>query len=107
MEVSILGQIYTIIERKRADDPKLEFSDGYCETQSKKIIICDIIPEKDTLEKVVEYKKQVIRHEIIHAFLFESGLDDNSPWARNEEIVDWIAIQAIKLLRAFSFADCL
>ena len=36
--------------------------------------------------------KKVIRHELVHAFLFESGLSVNS-WADNEEIVDWIAIQ--------------
>ena len=53
-----------------------------------------------------EYKKAVIRHELTHAFLFESGLDTCS-WAQNEEMVDWIALQFPKLLQVFKEADCL
>ena len=40
---------------------------------------------------------RVLRHEIIHAFLIESGLDASSlqngddGWATNEEMVDWFA----------------
>ena len=43
----------------------------------------------------------MLRHEIIHAFLFESGLECNSlktyNWAENEEMVDWFAIQSPKI----------
>ena len=53
----------------------------------------------------------VIRHEIIHAFLFESGLAQNTndveSWAMNEEMVDWLAIQFPKLLKAFKEAECI
>lgn len=46
-----------------------------------------------------------MRHEVIHAFLFESGLAENSnisdAWAVNEEMVDWLAIQAPKIFKAF------
>lgn len=42
-----------------------------------------------------------VRHELIHAFLFESGLAFDSDWATNEEIVDWIALQFPKLSKAF------
>ena len=48
-----------------------------------------------------------MRHEIIHAFLCESGLAENSDWATNEELVDWIAIQAPKLIKAWKDADAL
>ena len=46
--------------------------------------------------------KQTLRHEIIHAFLHESGLSDStmqSPrgWAKNEEMIDWIAFQGPKI----------
>lgn len=47
------------------------------------------------------YEKRTIRHEIVHAILFESGLDHNADWPRNEEIIDWIAIQFPKLLEIF------
>ncbi len=104
MTVNILGQEYEIIKRNKAEDLKLECSDGYCETYSKKLVINDFEPDKDTVEKSDLYKEKVIRHEIIHAFLHESGLDSNSDWARNEEIVDWIAIQGLKLYKAWKEA---
>ena len=57
---------------------------------------------------MVAYQHKVIRHEIVHAFLYESGLDVNSlsggAWAKNEEMVDWMAIQIPKILKAFQEA---
>lgn len=54
-------------------------------------------------EKII---KHCLRHEIIHAFLFESGLNDNcfncvDSWAANEEMVDWFAIQYPKIRAVF------
>lgn len=42
----------------------------------------------------------------MHAFLNESGLSDSSnrfdgAWAKNEEMVDWLAIQAPKIYKTF------
>ena len=51
------------------------------------------------------FKKSVLRHEIVHAFLFESGLDMQSgeceSWANNETMVDWFAIQYPKIQKVF------
>lgn len=44
---------------------------------------------------------KVIRHELIHAFIYESGLSNENKWAENEELVDWIAIQFPKLKKCF------
>ena len=57
-------------------------------------------------------KKKTLRHELIHAFLAESGLSANAlsnytSWAENEEMVDWIAIQFPKILEVFKEVDCL
>ena len=52
------------------------------------------------------YRQQVIRHELVHAFLFESGLGADS-WGINEEIVDWIAYQFPKMAEAFGKVDAL
>lgn len=58
-------------------------------------------------EKAQEtYRKKTLRHEIMHAFLNESGLSDSSnrfdgAWAKNEEMVDWLAIQAPKIFSTF------
>lgn len=49
-------------------------------------------------------KKQCLRHEIIHAFMFESGLGANwehKPIGHEETTVDWIAAQFPKLLEVF------
>ena len=59
-----------------------------------------------------EYGKQLMRHEIVHAFLSESGLSANalSPdgaWALNEEMVDWFAIQGPKIVSARQAAPAL
>ena len=57
-------------------------------------------------------QKQTIRHEIVHAFFDESGLMDSSsivdcPWSKNEEMVDWIANQGMKIYKAWQEADAL
>ena len=50
------------------------------------------------------YYKNVLRHEIIHAFFFESGLDT---YCNNEELVDWLAIQVPKMIDVFDKQNCL
>lgn len=96
--VNILGQEYRIIFGQ-VTDPKLENADGYCDSTTKQIVVRSDIPETvDTVADLDVYKNKVLRHEIIHAFLYESGLDSNS-WGSNEEIVDWIALQLVKIVQ--------
>lgn len=45
---------------------------------------------------------KVIRHELVHAFILESGLCECCTWAENEELVDWIARQFPKMNKVFS-----
>ena len=106
-EVNILGTEYSIKRQKGKETAKLENADGICEFYSKEIAIDDFEPTSETVANPNLYKKKVLRHEIVHAFLYESGLDASSEWARNEEIVDWIALQAPKLQKAFEEAGCL
>lgn len=106
MTVEVLGVPYKIIESNREEDNSLEESDGYCDYSTKKIVIDTFRNKPGSMEDLAKYKKKVIRHELIHAFLHESGLDANS-WAGNEEIVDWIAIQFLKLTEAFGKAEAL
>jgi hypothetical protein len=105
--VNILGTEYEIISQTEEENPKLEDLDGLCEIYSKKIVLCDIKPDKNTVENFEAYKRKVLRHEIVHAFLEESGLSCNTDWARNEEMVDWIAIQFPKMLKAFESLNIL
>ena len=52
-----------------------------------------------------------LRHEIVHAFLFESGLAESSfstdAWAKNEEMIDWIAFTGPKIVAAWQKAGCM
>ena len=102
--VNILGTEYEIIRKRKEDEPKLEDSYGYTEPYSKKIVIATFeeeIKQPDTVENFEEFVKKVIRHETIHAFFGESGLQNNSDYAENEELVDWIAIQAPKMFKVW------
>ena len=106
MVINVLGTEYTIEQSDRLKDSTLENCDGYCDFSVKKIIIDTFKDAPNSQKDLGAYEKIVIRHELIHAFLHESGLDNNS-WARNEEVVDWIAHQFPKLMKAFEIADCL
>ena len=98
--VNVLGTHYMIKESNKVDDQNLERGDGYCDHSTKTIVIDTFQDSPGSLDNLDEYKKHVIRHELIHAFLFESGLGAES-WGTNEEIVDWIAYQFPKLQKAF------
>ena len=104
MTVNVLGTEYTIKKSNRVEDLGLEHADGYCDT-SRKTIVIDTFKiyegQPDALGNFDDYEKKVIRHELVHAFLFESGLTSNS-WAKDEEIVDWIACQFPKLQKVFA-----
>ena len=106
-KVNVLGNEYTLEETTVEKDKKLDGVDGYCDTSIKKCVVDEMndtgIRVKANMPK---YKNVVKRHELIHAFLYESGLDSCS-WAQNEEMVDWIAIQFPKIQKAFEEAGCL
>ena len=57
----------------------------------------EVISRPDVLQNIV------LRHEIVHSFFFESGNYYN--YGQDERLVDWIAIMAPKLIRAFYSAD--
>lgn len=101
-KVNILGQEYTIKFQSEEENPKLKKADGICEFYSKEIIVCDVKEDEETFNNMREYKNKVLRHEIIHAFIHESGLDVMSEWARNEEMVDFFAYQIPKIAKLFN-----
>ncbi len=104
--VDVLGTSYVITQSNEVETPMLKECDAFCDVTVKKIVLCDIAPRIDSVEDLDEYGKKVLRHELVHAFAYESGLGHNS-WANNEEIVDWIAIQFPKILKVFEGAKCL
>lgn len=111
-QVKILGTKYNIVfvdeDYKRL---KACSADGIVDDTTKDIIIGYWQPSDNSVFNLDEYQKKVMRHEIVHAFLFESGLAESSvgvnTWAQNEEMVDWIARQHNKLHKAFKKAGAL
>lgn len=109
MKINVLGTKYTISYKTAKQDRELEQCDGYCDKTTKQIVVrkCD---DGCNLGDFDSYRKKVVRHELIHAFLFESGLHENfkhNEWGHDETTVDWIAVQFPKLLKAFKDADAL
>jgi len=108
--VDILGDEWRIEFGNKDTHEALGNLCGLCDFSSKKIVVDDfsaIEKEATTIENIKEFINKVIRHEIIHAYLIESGLGDCCSWAVNEEMVDWIAKQFPKMLKTFKQADCI
>lgn len=101
--INVLGTDIKIIFREEKQDSQLEEMGGYFDSSENLIVVKIPEKEKNSLGNLENWQKKVMRHEIIHAFLYESGLDwSASPsdcWATNEEMVDWMAIQMPKILK--------
>lgn len=108
MKVNILGTEYEIRKLTKEEYPKLETMDanGLAELYSKELII-DKEMNPNTGEEYNNfeaYEKRTLRHEIIHAFFFESGMRH---YCNDEELVDWLAIQIQKMHKAMEETKCL
>lgn len=102
-KVNVLGIEYEIFyDVLEESDTRLKQNDAYCDFTTKQIKIAEMAPDDNTYNDLAVYKRRTLRHEIVHAFLFESGLDHNSEWARSETMVDWIAIQVPKMAELFA-----
>ena len=107
MKINVLGTEYTIQFKKRYKDKRLDEMDGLCDYSVKKIILACFERETYSQEDLEAIRKKVLRHEIIHAFLCESGLSCNSDWAENDELVDWIALQGPKIYKVWQEAGAI
>lgn len=117
-KINILGTEYTVTVKKYDEDEAFERRsiDGYHDGLTKQIVCCDMSTykgwEHEPPETIEAAQKETLRHEIVHAFFHESGLADSSfiadcAWAKNEELVDWIALQGQKIYRAWQEAGAL
>ncbi len=101
-KVNVLGTEYKVLIKNENEDEKLKNYDGYCDSSINMIIVAELKEDLDTVADLEVYKAEVIRHELIHAFLDQSGLKCCSDWARNEEMVDFFAIQMPKMVKAMN-----
>ena len=107
--INVLGADVRIVFRREEEDKKLKAAVGYFDGSLGLIVIKILEPDDHSVQDLDRYQKEILRHEIIHAFLHESGLDAcSSPsdsWATNEEMVDWFAIQMPKIAKVFAELD--
>ena len=106
--VDVLGIPYSINITPEADDQKLETMDGYTDPSIKRIVISDVHRRPDDPENVQNqdwFQRNIIRHELIHAFVTESGCQD-AFW-HSEDMVRWLAYMFPRLLAAFNEAGAL
>lgn len=102
ISVEILGTRYDIFIEPEDSNVRYQVMCGWTDWTAREIHVGT--PEKDkySMEHLQECVNKVIRHEIIHAYLHESGLDNNSSpcdaWALNEEMVDWSQLCFQKLI---------
>ena len=100
MEIDVMGAVWRI---EWADDLKGFLEDGDADAVALAMPLRRTIYIKRDLfkgwmdaEERGRHLEEVVRHEVIHAFLSECGLDaSNAPapaWAENEEMVDWFAL---------------
>lgn len=110
--VNVLGTEYEIIVKEYTEEEAFERRsiDGFCDSYTKQIVVCDMHTykgwEHESEATVIACQKEILRHEIVHAFFSESGLQDSTfafdgGWAKNEEMVDWFARQGEKIYKAW------
>lgn len=102
--VNILGTEYTISELSPQEDSALKECDGYCDKTTHEIVITTK-PDDCELGDWEQYRNKTLRHEVLHAFHFESGIAENfenKQYGFSETIVDWFAIQSPKIYKVFN-----
>lgn len=90
MKINILGTNYKLIFEDFGNSKR----DAYCDVTNKEIHINNQCSD--------HYMKHSIRHEIIHAFFFESGLEE---YFYDETLTSYIALQFDKIADAFKAVE--
>lgn len=111
--IDILGDRWMIEFVASEDDDILSegTADGYCDPVGKRIVINDMEDEAhENISDKEQYIKTCLRHELIHAALFSSGLGfswEHSSQGHDETMVDWVANQWQKLVKIFEQAEAI
>lgn len=114
-EIDVLGTTYKVYEIERDDEAVMDARgcDGYCDHSTKEIMLRGSFkdPDPKAVANLGYVWDNMIRHEIVHAFLYESGMTGydsfDGSFYKNEIIVDWFAVQSPKLFKAFKQAGCI
>lgn len=114
-KVDILGSKYSVFFCNEFPEHLSEFqenADGLCNRHNRELYVKRCNDKDMTEEGRVRREKDVLRHELFHAYLAESGLSASAShvygsWAENEEMIDWLAIQSPKIFKTFQEVGCL
>lgn len=93
--IDVCGVPYTCIIGSREEIPIGESNQGECNVYSKKILVCSDLDksfEEDDCRR--QYLTEVIRHEVSHAILYESGM---CSLADGEEMPEWLSVNVPKI----------
>lgn len=105
-KVNILGTEYKIRHETEKENPNLSDASGLCEWWSKELLLdFSDLSDSQTMRNIDEYKKKVLRHEMLHAFFFEAGHEKD--WGRDEDLVNSLAVLMPKIVKAMQEARCL
>lgn len=102
--VNVLGTTYTVYLGSYLDLGMKETVDGDCEVMSKTIRLRTDMKEDWDGDKslLTKYVRQVLMHELVHAFFFESGMLD---YFDDERLIEWLEVNAVKLVSAAQIND--
>lgn len=106
--IPVLGAGWTLYFCEFEEDPwfKKNESNGKCVPSLRKIAFTnphtDPRTEFESDEEMLADMHILLKHELVHAFLLEAGLDNNSlqspgAWPDNEEMVEFFAVQLEKI----------
>lgn len=109
MKIDILGNKYTIkhAEKEAVKDFRDEIADAFCDCTSREIVIRNIKDDEDIGNKQ-NYINRLLRHEVIHAYMFECGLGAEIPHPQtghDEAMIDWFARMAPRIMQTFIELD--
>lgn len=107
IQCNILGTSWVVEFKRVAEDPLLETLAGYTDKTSRRIVI-GIADDSSNLDDIEVFSRKLLRHEVIHAFLFESGIAENytPQQGHDEAMIDWFAIQFPKIYKVFKKLKC-
>lgn len=101
---TILGTEYTVHIWPESKEQRFQElnCDGFCDPTTKELFISNYIDsnKKINVSDPLYAIRHTIRHEMVHAFMYESGLGED--WehgdvGQEETVVDWIARQIDKM----------
>lgn len=96
LEIDIFGSTYTVMIGEREELDISYENVGECNVYEKVIKICTTVDDKVFSPSMKDkYMMEVIKHEISHAMLYESGLVD---LGLEELLPNWLSVNVDKLV---------